>query len=93
MTNMLKRFLITLLILLLSVFLIGMTIYYQQVSNDKTIFEIQAVESLNGQNEQILNEFTYDYRNPNFWRNRISYNVQPLHFPIFCHSHEKGIPL
>jgi len=59
MTNMLKRFLITLLILLLSVSLIGMTIYYQQVSNDKTIFEIQAVESLNGQNEQILNEFTY----------------------------------
>ncbi len=56
---MLKRFLITLLILLFPVLLIGMTIYYQQVSNDKAILEIQAIESLNGQNEQIINEFTY----------------------------------
>jgi PAS domain S-box-containing protein len=33
--------------------------YYQEVIHNKTILEIQAVESLNGQNEQIINEFTY----------------------------------
>ena len=56
---MLKRFLITLLILLLPVFLIGIIIYYQQVNKDKAILEIQTVESLKGQSEQIINEFTY----------------------------------
>ncbi|MDM8564779.1 PAS domain S-box protein [Candidatus Halobeggiatoa sp. HSG11] len=56
---MLKRFLRILLLLLLPVILITITIYYQQISHDKAILEVQAIESLNGQNEQIINEFNY----------------------------------
>ena len=56
---MLKRILITFLILLLPIFAIGVVIYHQGVRNNKTLLEIQSLANLNGQNEQIINEFTY----------------------------------
>ncbi len=56
---MLKRFFITSLLFMLPVFAIGTAIYYGEIQNERTILEIQAVERLKGQNEQIVNEFTY----------------------------------
>jgi len=56
---MLNRFLKISLLLLLPVFAIGTFLYYEQLKDDKTVLEIQAFESLNGQAEQIINEFTY----------------------------------
>ncbi|MCK5522515.1 MAG: PAS domain-containing protein [Thiomargarita sp.] len=56
---MLKRFLTTSLLLLLPIFAIGITIYYQSMINNRTFLEIQSVASLKGQNEQIINEFTH----------------------------------
>ncbi len=56
---MLKRFLITSLLFLFPIFFVGAAIYYQELNNAKNILEIQAIESLKGQNEQILDEFGY----------------------------------
>ena len=58
-SDKLKRFLITFLLLLLPFLLIAIVIYYQEVTINKKILEIQAIENLNGQNEQIVNEFNY----------------------------------
>ena len=54
-----QRFFLTFLILLLPVLAISIYIYYEEFKNEKTVLEVQAVESLNGQNEQITSEFTY----------------------------------
>jgi class 3 adenylate cyclase/PAS domain-containing protein len=56
---MLKHFLTTSFLLLLPIFAIGITIYYQSVINNRTFLEVQSVASLKGQNEQIINEFTH----------------------------------
>ncbi len=56
---MLKHFLTTFILLILPVFGISFMSYYQEVKHDKNILEFQAIESLKGQNEQIINEFTY----------------------------------
>jgi PAS domain S-box-containing protein len=56
---MLKRFLTNALFFLLPAFIIGIVIYHQELNREKTVLEIQAIESLQGQNEQILNEFNY----------------------------------
>lgn len=54
-----KRFILTTLLLLSPIFAISTAIYYNEIRNNKTVLEIQAVESLKGQTEQIINEFTY----------------------------------
>ena len=50
---MLKSFLTTTLLLLIPIFIIGAYLYYEQWEDDKTVLEIQAVESLDGQAERI----------------------------------------
>ncbi len=56
---MLRRFLTNALFFLLPAFVIGIVIYHQEFNREKTVLEIQAIESLQGQNEQIINEFNY----------------------------------
>ena len=56
---MLKRFLITFLMLLLPIFSISAVIYYQSVNYNKLLLEKKSIANLNKQNEQIINEFTY----------------------------------
>jgi tetratricopeptide (TPR) repeat protein len=55
----LKHFLVTALLLIIPIFIIGGVIYYDELSDAKMIFEIQAIDSLKGQAEQIIDEFTY----------------------------------
>jgi PAS domain S-box-containing protein len=56
---MLRPFLTNALVFLLPAFILALVIYYQEYNREKTVLEIQAIESLQGQNEQIINEFNY----------------------------------
>jgi len=56
---MLKSFLKTTSLLLLPIFVIGAYLNYEQLRDEKNVLEIQAIDSLDGQAEQILSEFTH----------------------------------